>query len=246
MPVRRKVFRIEQMGPVGTPAAFGRGTLSAKHQQEIVTELKALRDLTERRSGPANVIADVSADAKDDASDDAVLRQLQDDAGKIQHALIRTKHEIAALHAGAFCSLGGSRLGRELNAIAVSAERATHHILDAAESIDDAARSLSASVQREQEQALALDVQDHVLRIFEACNFQDLHGQRIGKVLTGLKFIEERIAQMMDIWGDLHSFRESARAIERRERRAALHGPRLDDSRGHFSQDEIDIMFATG
>ena len=31
--------------------------------------------------------------------------------------------------------------------------------------------------------SLALDIQDNVLRIFEACNFQDLTGQRIAKVL---------------------------------------------------------------
>ena len=47
---------------------------------------------------------------------------------------------------------------------------------------------------------LAQDIRDQVIRIFDACNFQDLAGQRIAKVLATLKFIEDRIARMMDIW----------------------------------------------
>jgi chemotaxis regulatin CheY-phosphate phosphatase CheZ len=44
---------------------------------------------------------------------------------------------------------------------------------------------------------LAQDVQDHVVRIYEACNFQDLAGQRIGKVITTLIMVEERLIAMI-------------------------------------------------
>ena len=136
---------------------------------------------------------------------------------------------------------------RELDAVVESAERATQQILGAAEDIEDAANTLSASLQRQQEQALALDIQDNVLRIFEACNFQDLTGQRIAKVLTTLKFVEDRIAHMIEIWGGIDAFKSYAvAAAADLNRNRMLHGPKLDDDEGHVSQDAVDAMFATG
>jgi len=38
-------------------------------------------------------------------------------------------------------------------------------------------------------------------RSSRACNFQDLTGQRISKVMTTMKFIENHINVMMEIWG---------------------------------------------
>ena len=194
MPVQRKVFRIEQTGPVAAPAALlVARRISPSDRQEILAELKALHDLVERRSAR---VADRSAETA--ASDE--LRRLKSDTDAIHLALSRTKQEIAALHVNAF-GPPPARMTRELDAVVESAERATQQILDAAEDIEDAANTLSASLKREQEQALALDIQDNVLRIFEACNFQDLSGQRIAKVLTTLKFVEERIAHMVDDLG---------------------------------------------
>ena len=106
---------------------------------------------------------------------------------------------------------------------------------------------LSASLKRQQEQALALDIQDNVLRIFEACNFQDLSGQRIAKVLATLKFVEERIAHMIEIWGGIDAFRSYAAAASPSANGSAmLHGPKLDGDDGHVSQDDVDAMFAAG
>ena len=133
-----------------------------------------------------------------------------------------------------------ARMTRELDAVVESAERATQQILGAAEDIEDAANTLSASLKREQEKSLALDIQDNVLRIFEACNFQDLTGQRIAKVLTTLKFVEERIAHMIEIWGGIDAFktyavaaaaeldrrRTVARPEARRRRRSRVAGRR--------------------
>ena len=42
---------------------------------------------------------------------------------------------------------------------------------------------------------------DAVVSIFEACNFQDITGQRIGKVVRTLDFIEERVVAMIQTWG---------------------------------------------
>jgi len=238
MPVRRKVFRIEQTAaPVNVAAGMLDGaSISPAERNEILAELKALRELIERRYPKPGTEAD--------ACNANELRQLKSDTDAIHLALTRTKREIAALHANAF-GPAPVRVTRELDAVAESAERATQQILGAAEAIEDAAKTLSASLRREQEQSLALDIQDNVLRIFEACNFQDLTGQRIAKVLTTLKFVEERVAHMIEIWGGIEAFRPYAAAATL-DRNSLLHGPKLDGDEGHVSQDDVDAMFATG
>ena len=72
--------------------------------------------------------------------------------------------ELASLHFGAFGAEGHGRASRELDAVVDSTERATQQILEAAESIDEAANTLSASLKQEQEQALTSDIRDHVVR----------------------------------------------------------------------------------
>jgi chemotaxis protein CheZ len=237
MSVQRKVFRIEQMAAVkATTAALDDARISPAERQEILAELKALHTLMERRGAPSN--ASVDGRGADE------LRRLKSETDAIHDALGRTKREIAALHVNAF-GPPPARVTRELDAVVESAEHATQQILSAAEDIEDAANTLSASLKREQELSLALDIQDNVLRIFEACNFQDLTGQRIAKVLTTLKFVEERVTRMIEIWGGIDAFRTYAAAAEINHD-GLLHGPKLDDDDGHVSQDDIDIMFATG
>ena len=238
MPVQRKIFRIEQTTPVDVTAGMLDGaSISPADQQEIIAELKALHALMERRATASGSHAEVRG------SDE--LRQLKSETDAIYHALNRTKQEIAALHVNAF-GPPPARMTRELDAVVESAERATQQILGAAEDIEDAANTLSASLKRQQEQALALDIQDNVLRIFEACNFQDLTGQRIAKVMTTLKFVEERIAHMIEIWGGIDAFRTYAAAATDLNGGAMLHGPKLDGDDGHVSQDDVDAIFAAG
>ena len=62
-----------------------------------------------------------------------------------------------------------------------------------------------------------------MLRIFEACNFQDLIGQRVGKVMKTLT------SDPLPLGAD--------------EAAPDLHGPRLDHDDGHMTQSEIDALF---
>jgi chemotaxis protein CheZ len=139
------------------------------------------------------------------------------------------------------------RAARELGAVIGGSERAIQQILTAAEDIDEAANTLSAGLKQEQERALAHDIRDQVVRIFEASNFQDLAGQRIGKVLSTLEFIENRISRMIEIWGGIEAFRDHTAAAQpdRRDGSLLLNGPKLDDDPGHASQAEVDALFAS-
>src|SRR4029079_18190954 len=76
-------------------------------------------------------------------------------------------------------------------------------------------------------------------------NFHDITGQRISKVVNAMKFIEERVTQMAQIWGGLESFNdvEAFRTPERDGDEALLNGPALDDDPTRTSQDAIDALF---
>jgi chemotaxis protein CheZ len=247
MPAQRKLFRIEQIHPITMPAALvAGGAVAGPHYQDVferdvLAELKTLRDLIERRTGGGHVL---------DAStgEPSGPHQLRDNTDTIHRALSRTKQEVAALYAGAFSDAGRPRATRELDAVVDGTERATRQILDAAEDIEEAANTLSASLKHAQEQALAQDIRDQVLRIFEACNFQDLGGQRIAKVLATLQFVEDRIARMMDIWGKIAAIPDQAAAAgaAHESKILPLHGPQLDGDPGHASQDDVDKLFARG
>ncbi len=119
---------------------------------------------------------------------------------------------------------GMARIADELDAVTAGTAQATQKILAAAEEIDQLADNLSAALKGRLEQELAQDIADSVLRIFEACNFQDLIGQRVAKVMKTLKVEEALQAPATDAAPDLH-------------------GPRLDSDKGHLSQHDIDIMF---
>ncbi len=76
-----------------------------------------------------------------------------------------------------------------------------------------------------------------MIRIFEACNFQDLIGQRVAKVMATVKFVEDHIARVLDEITHITSPPAPPDAAQ------VLHGPRLDIDRGHVSQSDIDAMF---
>ena len=108
------------------------------------------------------------------------------------------------------------------------------------------AHTLGPRLKGEQDQALVADMQERVIKIFEACNFQDLTGQRITKVVATLKFIETHIMRMMEIWGGMDAFKDiEVVAMAQREGDAKLlNGPKIEGETGHASQDDIDSLFA--
>ncbi len=129
-----------------------------------------------------------------------------------------------------------TRIARELDAVTAGTAQATQKILAAAEEIDQLADNLSAALKGKLERELAQDISDLVIRIFEACNFQDLIGQRVDKALTMLKLIEDHVARVLDRI-------ETAPPASTGHASPRLHGPRLDIDHGHIAQSDIDGMF---
>jgi len=159
--------------------------------------------------------------------------------GALSATLAAPAPAAAAASGGAPLTLQADRLTRvahELDAVTAGTVQATHMILAAAEEINQVANNLSAALEGKIEQDLAQDISDLVIRIFEACNFQDVIGQRINKAMTTLNVIEDHIASALDGVKPAASTAPAGAAPE-------LHGPRLNGDSGHISQSEIDTLF---
>lgn len=179
------------------------------------------------------------------AKDIEEARRLRSELKEIHDAIEQTKVEILTIHQSGVNGMEIARVTDELGAIVCGTEQATETILEAAEGIDQSAADLVATLTDETTHGLASDIQDGVVKIFESCNFQDLTGQRISKVISAFRFIEERVIQMMEIWGGVDSF-DGIDTEDREDRqgdRALLNGPALDEDDNVASQDDIDALF---
>jgi chemotaxis protein CheZ len=239
MQARRKPFRVETVDR-GTGRQNGHAHANHHLQHdEIMSELRALRTLV-KPSEQANALMVDGYKAQL-----AEAAKLKGELDVIYDAINQTKREIATVHVTGFEGPEMARVTNELDAIIDGTLSATETILSSAEEIDQMASTLLARLKNEQDQAIVQDMQDRVIKIFEACNFQDLTGQRINRVVGTLKFIETHIVRMMEIWGGLDAFKEiEVEALAAREGDAALlNGPKVEGDIGHASQDDIDALF---
>jgi len=135
----------------------------------------------------------------------------------------------------------------DLDAIVAHTEEATSVILDAAEHLEKVSAKLDG-----ESQAI---VTDAVTRIYEACNFQDLTGQRITRVVKAVKDIEVKVEALI---GALHeqlglsaeelasltAIKETAGKVKplvKKSEADLLNGPQ--NGTGAKSQEEIDRLF---
>ncbi len=78
-------------------------------------------------------------------------------------------------------------------------EAATETILTNCEQIDKMIESLGEDT--------ATKVRQHIIAILEACNFQDITGQRITRVIKTLEDVDWRIQRIASLWGGAMSMR---------------------------------------
>src|SRR5207245_7179554 len=172
--------------------------------REIMSELRAIRAQMAGSSAPAPggpitaEVVEAQALLETYRAQIEQCEKLKVELDLIHDAISRTKREIAVLHGKSFDGQEMAKVNGELGAVVGGTEHATQQILEAAESIDQAASALAKVSSPEQQKLLSEEIQERVISIFEACNFQDLTGQRISKVMATMKFIENHITMMMD------------------------------------------------
>jgi chemotaxis regulatin CheY-phosphate phosphatase CheZ len=217
-------------------SARGRAFLRMRDERQRVVSVDEARRIA--ASFREWTLKQISA-AKETQSLDVLRAELQSMASHIQTA----KNEIASIYnKDPKVQAAGNRINAatsELDMIVASTERATSDILNAAERIMEVAGTLP-----EDQGAAAQILTDQATEIFTACSFQDITGQRISKVVSTLRYIDQRVAAMVAIWGP-----ETMAALQARSENAdtradshLLNGPAMP-GQGH-TQDEIDALLA--
>jgi len=163
-------------------------------------------------------------------------RELMEMAASIEQA----RREVAALRPA---DGGGDKIltaTNELDAIVISTERASFEILNAAERLMELAGKLRAAGA---DPGLCGEIDGEVNNIFTACSFQDLTGQRTSKVVNALRYIEQRVIAMINIWGEdgLAGMAVAEENTDKRPDAHLLNGPQLDGL--GVSQADVDSMF---
>jgi chemotaxis protein CheZ len=219
-------------------AAMPPGDEAARRHHQLIAEIRALRALMEPKE-------DVNRLLENYHSQITEMQKLKSELGIIHGAINRTKQEIATLHVTGFRGDSMSRMTHELDAVVSGTEQATQTILEMVEDIDQFATTLIEQAKEGSDQELGRAIQERVVKVFEACNFQDITGQRISKVVNTWKFIEGHVDQMMQIWGGIDAFKEFIPEAppEKTGDDALLNGPKLEEDAGHVSQDDIDALF---
>lgn len=142
----------------------------------------------------------------------------------------------------------------ELDAVVGATEQATFAIFDACDAISGIAGQIDAEP--------GAKLTEQVTKIFEACNFQDITGQRISKVVRTLKHIEAKVDMIVAAFGDEvrqnhmpgHARPAAVPHAEPAPNFATdrpaddpeaplLHGPQMSSSA--MDQDEIDRLLAS-
>jgi chemotaxis protein CheZ len=241
----QKRFRIEQTlraGAIPEPGATAVADASPQMEARLSEILTTVQDL-KRFLDPAQKVATDVIDAY--RTEIAQVYQLRAELDTMKEAISSTKREIASLYRSDNEGKGMRRVAGELDAVVGATELATTTILGGLEDIENHAQVL---------RAMGVDVSgnDHVGQIlerivsmYEACNFQDLTGQRIGKIVNVLKFVEERLDKMIGVWGGLDAFKELIQAdgAPADEEASLLNGPKLEEDVGHVDQNDIDALF---
>lgn len=205
-------------------------------------ELRQNADETVRVGDVAEVVEGLLATLKGDlsATDLEIYSELESLSAYIEAA----KSEIAALRPDEVRDEYLPTAADELDAIVEATAEATHGIMDATEAIEGVMEHLDGDD--------ADILMEATTRIYEACGFQDITGQRITKVVNALKHIEDKVDALVEAFGneiervkdelpagaDLDDADDADLSDE-----DLLHGPQLKTEAK--SQEEIDALLAS-
>ncbi len=162
------------------------------------------------------VVSSLTGDVS--AADLKFYTELEELAGYIKNA----KQEIAAIKPKDISASHIPHATNELDAVVGATEEATNKIMDVCDTISSIAGNCAPEIN---EQLIACTT-----RIFEACNFQDITGQRITKVVQTLKYIDGKIEALLKALGEeIHRAEGGASGKPEREitEKDLLNGPQL-------------------
>jgi chemotaxis protein CheZ len=170
---------LDEPKPVGIKALKRKLSKIRSHQPEVDPGM-----ITEVVRAVLTTISDELT-----AKETSLLREVEE----LGQMIANTKSEIAALRVDDITDHDIPFATDELDAIVAHTAHATNAILESCEMLDEVAASLQGDP--------AVKLQAATTKIYEACGFQDITGQRITKVVTTLKTIEGKVAHIVATFG---------------------------------------------
>ena len=158
----------------------------------------------------------------------------------LAHYISEAKSEIAALRPDEIRSRHLPTATDELDAIVGATETATNGILEAMEVLEGLVGETTPEFGEK--------ITEAVTKVYEACNFQDITGQRITKVVKALQHIEQKVDGLLAVFGSDVAERHQSEVDPDEEMTEAeadkklLNGPQLPDDAS--TQDAIDKLLA--
>ncbi len=240
-PSLRKSFSVERQ-------SRGRveGVSGGVSNGDILDAIGALReDVAALGNGRGNG-EELSPPAAGSVAAEAELQDAKDvrvEIAQMVRSIALAKTEIAAIKHPNANPDRISTASSQLDAIVSATEAATNDIIGASEAIEELTKKIAEIARDDQEVVEASDqIARQLVTILEACNFQDVTGQRVSKVVKTLRYIEDRILAMIGIWGP-EAFADLPVAPDAQgdDERDLLNGPQLANE--GIGQDEIDALF---
>jgi chemotaxis protein CheZ len=158
-----------------------------------------------------------------------IFRELK----QLQKIIDDARKELGAARAGDIKDKHIPTATDELDAVVAATAEATGTIMDSCDVIIEKAGEAGA---------IGQSIKDEVTKIYEACSFQDITGQRITKVVTTLRTIEEKVSKLVAVLSD--KLPVEMPAGEEEDKRVGderlKNGPQMPDKA--ISQADIDKM----
>ena len=127
-------------------------------------------------------------------------------------------------------------------AVVRATESATETIMEAMESNGEIIAQVREKIDYPAQLALLDKITDNASNVFEACSFQDITGQRVGRVAKSITFVEERVEMLKYLLGEDETDEvEVVSGKEQSEEENLLNGPQLNGQ--GLSQDDVDGLF---
>ena len=158
------------------------------------------------------------------------MERLRFDLIEMAKAISRTKSEIAAIHTPDHDQSQLGAASEALDGIVRTTERATSDILQAAEEVQEVAWTLRETGA---ESAVCDRLDHNATQIYTACSFQDLTAQRTSRIVNTLRYLEQRLIAMIEIWAS-------------EDDPPAQAGQRAEMPETALDQDDVDEIVATG
>jgi chemotaxis protein CheZ len=170
------------------------------------------------------------------------MDQLRQEFDGLWRYIQRVREEIAAIDRPADEDHRLETTGEQMDAIVQATEEATNTIMECMESTEETVGKLRELITDPAQVALLDVISENGNKVFDACSFQDITGQRLNKVVKSITYVEERVNALVTIWGKEELAEvEVTPDREKTEDEKLLSGPQLAGK--GLSQDDIDNLF---